>query len=77
MNFSHGSRAIFTALRRAFGAAPGTLDGAEKLEEVDGWDSVALVSFLAMVDEHFGRRLAPRDVGKCETVDELYRLASA
>ncbi|MGH9559065.1 MAG: acyl carrier protein [Bryobacteraceae bacterium] len=54
----------------------GTLTGAEKLEEVEGWDSVALVSFLALADEHFGRRLAPRDVGKCETVDELYRLAS-
>jgi acyl carrier protein len=54
----------------------GTLSGSEKLEELEGWDSVALISFMALVDEHFGRKLAPRDIGKCVTVDDLHQLAS-
>lgn len=50
---------------------PGTLTGAERLEELEGWDSVTLVTFLAMVDEHYSRKLAPRAIGQCETAQDL------
>ena len=55
---------------------PGTLRGPDKLEDVEGWDSVALISFLAMVDERYGKRLSPREVGRCETVDDLFTLVN-
>jgi acyl carrier protein len=51
------------------------LEGSERLEDI-GWDSLALMSFIAMVDEQIGRELSPRDVGRCETVDDLYKLAT-
>ena len=55
---------------------PESLSGSERLDNLEGWDSMALISFMAMVDEHFGRKLSPRDIGACETVDDLYKLAN-
>lgn len=54
---------------------PNQLDGSERLEDLEGWDSVVLISFIAMVDEQFGHKISPRDIGRCETVDNLYSLA--
>ena len=54
---------------------PGTLTGSEKLrEQLAGWNSLAVVSFLAMVDEKFEITLAPDAISKCKTVDDLANL---
>lgn len=49
---------------------PGTLHGPETLVD-EGWDSLGVVSFIALVDEHFGFTVAPRDLAKCVIVDDL------
>jgi len=43
---------------------PGTLTGAEKLEDLEKWDSLAMVGYMALVDEHFGIQLSPRQFVK-------------
>jgi acyl carrier protein len=53
----------------------GTLRGQEKLEGYYNWDSTAVVSFMALADSNNGARIAPRDLGSCETVDDLLRIA--
>jgi acyl carrier protein len=53
----------------------GTLQGPEKLEGYYHWDSTAVVSFMALADSNNGARIAPRDLGSCETVDDLLRIA--
>lgn len=53
---------------------PGTLTGAELLNQVAGWDSLAVVSFMAMVDENLGMTLAPKAIGGCKSVDDLVAL---
>jgi len=54
---------------------PGTLTGAEKLkEQVAGWNSLAVVSFIALVDEHFGITLSPKVIADCKTVNDLIGL---
>lgn len=55
--------------------APGTLKGSEKLEDLPLWDSVAMISFLALADSNNQTKLAPRALGSCETVDDLLQLA--
>jgi acyl carrier protein len=52
----------------------GTLQGSESLEDLDGWDSVSLINFMELADEQFGRKVSPREVGKCETVNDLFSL---
>ncbi len=54
----------------------GTLKGDEKLEDLENWDSVSMVSFIALADEQYGTRLTARQFGNCETVDDLVNLAA-
>jgi len=54
---------------------PGTLKGPERLEELDEWNSIALVGFIALVDAHNGLNLGPRQIAACITVDDLLKLA--
>lgn len=51
-----------------------TLTGAERMEALENWNSMAMVSFIAMVDEHFEFTVSPRSLRKCETVDQLLAL---
>jgi acyl carrier protein len=50
------------------------LSGQEALESLDGWDSTAVISFMAMADEDFGVTLSPKDIVASRTVDDLAAL---
>ena len=53
---------------------PGTLARVESLGELEGWDSLAVISMIAMVDEHFGVELAGERIAQCRTVGDLVGL---
>jgi acyl carrier protein len=54
---------------------PGTLTGTEKLkEQLAGWNSLAVVSFIALVDERFEVALSPKAIAGCKTVNDLIGL---
>ena len=53
---------------------PYTLTGAEALEGLEVWDSLAVISFIAMVDEQFGITLSAERLRACQTVDDLAAL---
>ncbi len=55
---------------------PGTLAGGERLAELEGWTSLAVVGFLALADEQ-GVAVSPRSIATCQTVDELLALVGA
>lgn len=55
----------------------GSLRGEEKLEDLEGWTSLAMVSFIALADEHFGKTLSPRQISRCVTIRELCDLVGA
>mgnify|MGYP001253787821 CR=1 FL=1 len=63
------------SLDQALDLPAGTLKGGEKLEELDSWDSVAMVTFIALADEHSGVNVAPRQIASCVTVNDLLALA--
>lgn len=52
---------------------PGRLKGTEELEEL-GWDSLAVVGFLAVVDEHVGIVLSPEQIRSCVSANDLAAL---
>lgn len=54
---------------------PPTLQGPEKLDDYPLWDSTAIITFMALADEHNGSRLTPRQIAACQTVDDLLQLA--
>jgi acyl carrier protein len=46
-----------------------------KLADLGNWDSMALVSFIAFVDEYLEKTLSPRAIAPCRTVADLARVA--
>lgn len=53
---------------------PGTLKGSEKLEDLEGWNSMAMLGFIALADGN-GKKVAPRQIATAETVTDLMKLA--
>jgi acyl carrier protein len=50
---------------------PGTLKGGESLNEFDGWDSMAMLGFIALADETYGVTIPAKRIPGCRTVDDL------
>jgi hypothetical protein len=53
----------------------GTLGGSEKLENLENWNSTALIGFIALADTNNGIRISPRQIVKCATIADLLQLA--
>ncbi|MBF0240597.1 MAG: acyl carrier protein [SAR324 cluster bacterium] len=52
----------------------GTLSGHELLKNIENWDSLNILGFIAMVDENYSISINPEELEKCESVDELISL---
>ena len=52
-------------------AEPGSLAGDEVLPGREGWDSLAVVSLIAMVDEQFDVTLAPKEIARAGSVADI------
>jgi hypothetical protein len=65
---------FLTAMDTLLELPAGTLKGPEKLEDLENWNSLAMVEYIALADTN-GAKLTPRQIRDCETVDELGKLA--
>lgn len=52
----------------------GEVKGGAVLKELPNWDSLAVLSFIAMVDTKLGLTVQGSDLMKCITVDDLAAL---
>lgn len=66
---------FLSQLDEILGLRPGTLRGDEKLEDLENWDSTALVSLVALADTNNNVQISPEQVVGCSTVADLLRLA--
>ncbi|MCK6251372.1 acyl carrier protein [Pseudomonas fragi] len=41
------------------------------------WDSIAVVTFMALVDERLNKTISADRLNKCETVDQVVELVAA
>jgi acyl carrier protein len=57
------------------GLRAGTLRGDEKLEELQNWDSTALISLIVLAESSNNAHISPDQVVGCSTVADLLRLA--
>lgn len=62
------------ALEEAVGADKDSIRGDESLKDLDGWDSMAAISFIAMADERLGTLVEPAKLAACKTVSNLIAL---
>jgi acyl carrier protein len=56
---------------------PGSIKGDELLADLEGWDSMAAIGFIAMIDAVANEAVAPGDLATCKTVADLMSLAHA
>ena len=52
----------------------GSIKASDQLDQLEDWDSLAVISFLVGVDKHFGITLEPEKVVACQTVNDLNKL---
>jgi acyl carrier protein len=52
-------------------AAPGSTSLGDRLESLPGWDSMAIIIFIAMADEKLGISLPVGALASCKTVGDL------
>ena len=52
----------------------GTLSGTTKFRQLEPWDSLAVLTVIAMVDADYGARLKAEDLKSCDTLKALYQL---
>ncbi len=57
------------------GLRPGTLRGTEKLEELESWDSTALVGMIVLAESANDTEISLDEVVGCSTVGDLLRIA--
>ena len=57
------------------GLRPGTLHGNEKLDELQNWDSTALIELIVLAETANDVEISPEQVVGCATVADLLRLA--
>jgi acyl carrier protein len=57
------------------GLQSGTLRGDEKLEDLQNWDSTALIGMIALAESANDAQISPDEVVGCSTVADLLRLA--
>ncbi len=57
------------------GLRAGTLRGDEKLEDLQNWDSTALIGMVVLAEAANSREVTPDQVIGCTTVTDILRLA--
>lgn len=53
---------------------PGSIKGNETLEELEGWDSMAVLGFIAMLDSRLGLIVPASSIAASRTVEDLVNL---
>jgi acyl carrier protein len=54
----------------------GTLKGDEALGALSKWDSLALMGFIALIDQHFGLIVPASRIAECKSVGDLVALVA-
>jgi acyl carrier protein len=72
---SKSREAFLMEMDEILGLRAGTLRGDEKLEELENWDSTALISLIVLAETSNDIQITPDQVVGCSTVADLLRLA--
>jgi len=65
---------FYSKIEELIESTPGSLDGTEPLTQLEGWDSLTVLSFLAMADATFGTMVTAQQLTNCRTVSDLLSL---
>ena len=65
---------FYAAIAEMLECEASRVSGASALKDLPNWDSLAVLSFVAMVDSRLGTTVKGTDLVKCQTVNDLMAL---
>lgn len=68
------NKEILQLLEEALELKPGTLQGTESMDDLEGWDSLRVLTVMASVDDRCGVTLSPDRMILCKTIEQLMGL---
>jgi acyl carrier protein len=68
---------FFAKLDELLELPAGTIQTGTALSDIAEWDSVAVISFLALSDSDYSVTVPPQRIAECRTVDDLAALVGA
>ncbi len=66
---------LLALLDEVLGKSKGTFKGDEQLTGIPGWDSVAMMGYVALMHENFGIRVTGKQILGFKTVDDMIQPA--
>jgi acyl carrier protein len=57
-------------------ADPGTIHPETPLDRLEGWDSISVISFIAMADTEYHVTVPAKSIAACQTVGDLAGLVT-
>ncbi len=66
--------AFCAKLDEALDVPPGTVQPGQALDQLEGWDSIAVLAFIAMADTEYGINVPGKEIAECRTVNDLAHL---
>ncbi|MBK8091136.1 MAG: acyl carrier protein [Verrucomicrobiaceae bacterium] len=67
---------FITHLESAIDSPVGSISAGQALSDILEWDSLAVVSFIALADAKYGKKVSPAALKDCKTVDDLAALVA-
>jgi acyl carrier protein len=58
-------------LEELFDIEKDTLNEETRLDEISQWDSIAIISLIAIFDDSFGKVITPKEVKKFITIKDI------
>jgi acyl carrier protein len=55
----------------------GAIQPQTRLESLEAWDSVSVISFIAMADQDYHVNVPPQSISECQTVEDLAKAVAA
>ena len=68
---------FLAALERALAMDKGTLELTQTLEDLENWDSMAVLEFQAIADEEYGLQVDPTAIDSMKTIGDLWDQVAA
>jgi acyl carrier protein len=65
---------FFAKIEEILDSEPGSVSAESVVQDQDGWDSVAALSLIAVIDESYGVSLEGTEIIRCPTVGDLFAL---
>ena len=68
---------LLNRLEEELGIDSNHLTGTEEFDQIDGWDSLMLVSVIAMLDEQYNLQISAEEFGNCKSVNDFILLVQS